>query len=147
MPTVKNEDKAEIAKWHNKLSDRSADSINNFCNALLTIFTPVTSGLVFLTTSLEFQSAYQRYVFTAVITLSGLIVLLSLTQKYVKTLVAGNIYKQFIEYFNKTGKPYSQQLRGKSLPSILLRIIPFTLYVLLVCNIISMLLFAYSFIF
>ena len=111
-----------IIKTFNKTIQTGDRERNDFLKIILTIYTPVTSGLVFLSTSLKFSNPAQqeKLSFALIVISSVLIVFSSLIEKYAYILIANSIGEEYTAYVRKTGKHYSQPMGGKPWQSFLI---------------------------
>ena len=81
----------------------------NFSKILLTIYTPITSGLVFLSTSVvdkfEGRLGFERLSFSIIIFSSVLIVLFALIERFSYVLAWNERNRVYWDHVYKTGKP------------------------------------------
>lgn len=136
-------DQDVIVKTFNKTIEDADKERNDFLKILLTIYTPVTSGLVFLSTTLEFEGGlgYEKLSFLLIVISSVLIVLSSLIEKLAYILIAINIGKTYTAHVRETGKHLNKPLYGKPWQSFLVECQTYTRPVLILVNVSSILWF------
>jgi hypothetical protein len=141
---IKAEDVGSIAKSFNELTASSDENREKYANALLTIYTPVLSGLFFLTTKMTFQGSVQKTLFLTVVTTSGLIVLSGLIQKFLYFKTSDTMGKKFAKHVRETGKHVSGPLSGNRWEIKLLAYQVYIMTLLLLVNLVAIIIFAYA---
>ncbi len=128
-----------IVKTFNKTIEDADKERDDFLKILLTIYTPVTSGLVFLSTTIRFDGGlgYEKISFLFILGSSVLIVLSSLIEKLAYVLIAINIGETYTAHVRETGKHLNKPLYGKPWQSFLVECQPYLKLVLILINVIS----------
>lgn len=140
---IKPEDIDPLAKSFNELTAAADDSREKYANALLAIYTPVLSGLFFLTTKITLHGSIQKLLFLTIITSSGLIVLSGLAQKYLYFKTSDTMARKFAKHVRETGKHINGVLNGNPWEIRLLKYQINTMTSLLLVNVTATMLFAY----
>ncbi len=132
-----------IVKTFNKTIEATDKERDDFLKILLTIYTPVTSGLVFLSTTLKFEGGlgYEKLSFSLIIISSVLIVLFSLIEKLAYILIAIHIGETYTAHVRETGKHLNRPLYGKNWQSFLIECQVYLKPILIIVNVISILWF------
>jgi len=102
-----------IATTFNVLTRNGDDKNDDISRTLLLIYTPVTSGLVFLSTNLNLVTSWEKLTFLGLVLTSALIVLSILLEKLGHYLIASTIGKTFANHVAKTGNHTQGPLYGK----------------------------------
>ncbi|MEI7891224.1 MAG: hypothetical protein WCI36_04645 [bacterium] len=104
-----------IVKTFNKVIQDGDAERNDFLKIILTIYTPVTSGLVFLSTTLKFNKYGQqeKLSFSLIVISSVLIVFSALIEKFAYILIADSIGEEYTAYVRKTGKHLNRPINGR----------------------------------
>lgn len=133
-----------IVESYNKLIQNADKERDNFSKILLTIYTPVTSGLVFLSTSIKFEGdlGYEKLSFAMIVLSSVLIVFSTLVEKFSDILIANTVGETYTAHVRKTGKHLGQPMGGKPWQTFLIDIQTYLRPILLIINIASILWFA-----
>lgn len=134
----------DIAETFTKLIRQSDDNRIDFLKLLLAIYTPVTSGIFFLSTSIKLISQNEKHLFVSVATSSALIVLSSLVVQLVYFLSAEERAKKYVDHIKETGKHFNKPLYGKKWHSKIIRSFTMLAAGLLLLNIVSVLGFIYT---
>jgi len=143
MPIIAKQDLEPIAETFNKLIARSDKSRLDFSKTLLTIYTPVTSGFVFLATTFKFADIYQKITFLIALTSGALIVVSALTERYGYSRSSTAVAKSFIDHVNQTGKHTTTPLYCKGWHKKLISYQIFIMSVALLVNILAITVFVY----
>jgi hypothetical protein len=134
---IKPEHVIEVAEGFNKFHSRSDKDRSEFSKLMLTVYTPVTSGIFFLSTKLNFSNNYQKVAFLIVATSAALIVLAALAEKLGYFLTSKTQAKKFVDHVHKTGRALHTPVYGKKWETNLISIQAYLSAVLLIINVIS----------
>ena len=132
-----------IVQTFNKTIKDADKERNDFLKILLTIYTPVTSGLVFLSTTLKFEGSlgYEKLSFSLIIISSVLIVLSSLIEKLAYILIAIYIGESYTAHVRKTGRHLNEPLYGRAWQSFLVECQIYLKPILIAINVVGILWF------
>jgi len=133
-----------IAESVNDLIGGSDKDRKDFLKLLLTIYTPVASGLFFLSTKPLQLTGLEKLAFLIVSTSAVLIVLLTLLIFFTYFLSSTKVAKNYLEEVSKTGEHYNKQLLGKKWHSWFIRCGTLIIASLLILNLLGVLLFVYG---
>lgn len=142
---IRPENLKDVADGFNNFIGRADRDRSEFSKLLLTIYTPVSSGLLLLATRLSFRTNYQKVVFLAVATSSILIVLSALLEKLGYFLSSQTQAKKYVDHVRKTGEHLSKPVSGKRWEIRLISAQVYILATLLLINMVFVLLTIYSF--
>lgn len=143
---IKPGDLPDVAHGFNTFGKKADNRRLEFSKLLLTVYTPVSSGLVFLSTNLEFENNAQRVFFLILATSSVLIVLSALLERLGYFLISETQAKKFVSHVHKTGKALNKPVYGKKWHSKLVGAQIWILFSLLLVNVFSGLCAVYSFV-
>lgn len=143
MTMIVKNDLASIAETFTLLTQRSDENREKFSKTLLTIYTPITSGLVFLATTFTFTGNLQKISFLTAITSGAIIVISAIIERFGYYLSAATVIKSFVNHVNKTGKHTTTQLSGKHWHNILISCQIFIMLISLFVNILATIIFVY----
>ncbi len=144
MPKVNENDIPDIASTYSMLTARTDSQREKFSNSLLSIYTPVTSGLLFLSIQIKLQGNLQKSLFLIIVTTSACIVLISLFEKFMYYLTAKSGAQMFVDYFNATGKHINSPVHGRPIENLLLIPLIYILVFMVVINILSVVIFVFT---
>lgn len=140
---IDSDELASIAETFNKVIENSDKKRLDFSKTLLVIYTPVTSGLLFLSTNLRFDSTYQKVIFLIAVTTSSTIVLSALIERFAYFLSSKTIADKFTKHVRDTGKHTSGPLGGKKWQNKLISSQVYVMGLLVLVNILSVVVFVY----
>ncbi|MDB5181147.1 MAG: hypothetical protein JWO54_910 [Candidatus Saccharibacteria bacterium] len=133
-----------IAETFTELGERSDNRRKDFSKTLLIIYTPVSSGLVFLSTSLDTNSDIQKISFLIMILSSVLIVLCAILERLGSFLITKTIANTFAKYVRETRKHTTGPLYGKDWQAKLVSSQVYLLCGLLIINMIASTVFVFT---
>lgn len=136
-------DEPTIIRVFNKLINETDKERRTFSKLLLTIYTPITSGLFFLSISLSLDTKYQKILFFIIVITSVLIVLLALLENLFYFLITKESAEIYTAHVRKTGKHLNGPFGGKIWKTRVIEIQIFAMTALLFLNLISILIFIY----
>lgn len=132
-----------VARTFNKLLDESDQERRIFSKLLLTIYTPVTSGLFFLSTSLVLNNNREKISFLITVASGILIVFSALLENLGYFLISKSIAGVYVEHVKKTGKHLNNPMYGKEWQNKLAEMQVYIMVILLVVNLLSAMCFIY----
>lgn len=138
----------EAVKIVELLISKTDDRRLDFSKVLLTIYTPVSSGLLFLSTSIVFDCDLERYAFLTLATSSVLIVISALIERLGYFLISNEQTRVYVQRLkesvkNNTPEILYQPLDGKNWHSNIVKSQVFIMTALVVVNLMSALTFIY----
>ena len=136
-------DEPTIMRVFNKLINEADKERRIFSKLLLTIYTPVTSGLFFLSTSVSLDTNYEKFSFFIIILTAALIVLSALLENLFYFLIIRESAEVYTKHARETGKHLVGPFGGKAWQSKFIEIQTFVMTALLFVNLISVLFFVY----
>lgn len=144
MVKINSDDYKTIAESHNSLIASTDKDRKVFSKTLLTIYTPVSSGLLFLSTTLSFKNNPEKAYFLIIVTSGVLIVISALIERFGYYLISRHMTETYLAHVRKTGRHLDKPIGGKKWQSTLVEAQIFIMLALLVINIGSVLLFVYE---
>lgn len=133
-----------IARRSTELIKHADSRLLEFLKLLLTIYTPVSSGLFFLSAKIVSENWLQRISFLIVSTTAVFIVLSSLVVFFTYFLISTAIAKKYVDEVNNTGEDYEKQITGKRWHSKVINVMTFATASLVSLNLLSVLIYIYS---
>jgi hypothetical protein len=133
-----------IGDTYNKLGGISDKYRLDYSKVLLTIYTPVTSGILYLSTILHFKGGEEKVTFLVITTSSALIVISALIERFGYYLISRSQNDKYINHVRKTGKHFDKPLLGEKWQSTLVESQIFVMTALLTINVISVVLFVFQ---
>lgn len=123
-----------------KITDQHRES---FSKILLSVYAPVTSGLVFFSGNITFQGGrgMEKIAFMLIITSSILLVLTAFVEKFGYILISNTITNILVDHANTTGKVYTDSMNGKDWETNLVTFQTYLRPILIVINSVGVLWF------
>jgi len=141
MVKVNQADLPHIAEQHNVLNAQADLDREKFSSALLVIFVPVTSGLLFLSINLVFNNWFEKILYLLILTSSATIVLFAVIEKFAYFISSKHMIKSFVKHFNETGTALSGTVGGNKFQTFLMAIPAYVMFWLVVLNSITVVVF------
>jgi hypothetical protein len=113
MPNISSQNLEEVARQFNSFTKRADDNRKSYTSLLLTIYTPVSAGLLLFSTKPIFINQYEKVGFLVVATSSVFIVLCVLLERLGYFFIANTQGKKFEKHVNKTGTPLYEPVYGQ----------------------------------
>ncbi|MFA6974122.1 MAG: hypothetical protein WC238_05295 [Parcubacteria group bacterium] len=132
-----------IVNSYNNLIERSDEDRRIFSKLLLTIYTPVSSGLLFLSINLSLENNHEKITFFAISLTSILIVFSALAENFGYYLISKNAATTYINNVKKTGKHYGSPLGGTKWQDKLVEWQIYIMVILITINLSSVLYFVF----
>lgn len=133
----------QIQKSLNDLIQSADKNRLEFSKLLLTIYTPVTSGLLLLSISIKYNMFAEKVLFLFIATTAVLIIFSTLIEKFVYYLISKKIAQTYVDYVRETGKHLYEPMYGKQWQNAILKYQPYITIGLLMINLFSALAFIY----
>lgn len=140
---IDNDELISIADTFNEVISSSDKKRLDFSKTLLAIYTPVTSGLLFLSTSIQLGNIAQKVVFLMAVTTSSSIVLSALIERLAYFLSSKTIAEKFTKHVRGTGKHTNGPLKGEKWQNKLISSQVYIMSFLVLVNIVSVVIFVY----
>jgi len=143
MVKIDSNDLKDIAENHNILIADTDKDRKVFSKTLLTIYTPVTSGLLFLSTTLRFHSDSEK-VFYLIVTLTSVsIVISALLERFGYYLISKQMTEKYLSHVRKTGKHLTGILGGQKWQSKLVEAQIYIMMGFLLINVLAVFIFVF----
>jgi hypothetical protein len=141
MNEVDPNDEKTIATTFNKLVKIVDDERRIFSKLLLTIYTPVTSGLFFISNSIILEDNCKKYFFLVITITSTMIVFSALLENLGYFLISREMTDVYTKHVRETGKHLVGPFSGKSWQSNFIEMQIYIMTFLLMVNLLSVIAF------